>query len=183
MDDFRALIGRARGGDATAANQVFTLIYAELRQLAHAKLRQHQTMTLLDTTSLLHESLLRLMAGGSTEPIDRNHFFAYASKVMRSVIVDFARARLAARRGGDLTPVTLNTAVAETLGVRETSVIQVHEALEELAVVHERLAQVVEMRYFGGMTEKEIALSLGVSDRTIKRDWERARLLLYAALQ
>lgn len=183
MNDFRSLLGRARNGDAPAANQVFTLIYAELRQLAHAKLRKHQTMTLLDTTSLLHESFLRLMADGSTEPIDRNHFFAYAARVMRSVVVDFARARLTARRGGELTPITLNTEIAETLGARETAVIQIHEALEELALVHERLAQVVEMRYFGGMTEKEIAVSLGVSDRTIKRDWERARLLLYAALQ
>ncbi|HEX4582094.1 MAG TPA: ECF-type sigma factor [Acidobacteriaceae bacterium] len=183
MIELGHLLAAARSGDAQAANRIFTLLYRELRQLAHAKLRQHQEMTLLDTTCLLHESYLRLLGGGGMQVVDRSHFFAYAARVMRSVIVDFARARLAQRRGGDRTQITLNADIVEGVGSEEDTVIQVHEALDALGQVHERLAQVVEMRYFGGLTEKEIADVLGVSERTIKRDWERARLLLFAALR
>ncbi|HEY0799287.1 MAG TPA: ECF-type sigma factor [Steroidobacteraceae bacterium] len=183
MNDLATLLVAARNGDSTAANEALTLMYRELHQLAHAKLRQHKTMTLLDTTSLLHESYARLLAGRDLQVVDRTHFFRYAAQVMRSVIVDFARARLTQRRGGDQIHITLNTEIAEAVDSKEVSVIRVHDALVELAHVDERLAQVVEMRYFGGLTEKEVALNLGLSERTVKRDWERARLLLFAALK
>lgn len=182
MSEITALLVAAREGDSGAAEQVFTLLYDDLRKLARSRLRQHRTMTLLDTTSLVHESYLKLVGHDSLALEDRHHFFAYASRVMRSVIVDFARARSAERRGGDAEHVVLDTALSERLGGNETDVLQVHEALEVLSQADARLAQIVEMRYFGGMTELEIGEALGLSDRTVRRSWEKARLLLVAAL-
>jgi RNA polymerase sigma factor (TIGR02999 family) len=108
---------------------------------------------------------------------------AYSAKVMRSVIVDLARAAQAQRRGGDVQHVTLVTEVAESVPAEQENVLDIDEALRQLASLDPRLAQVVEMRYFGGMTEAEIAAVLGVTDRTVRRDWEKARLLLAAALR
>ena len=140
-------------------------------------------MALLDTTSLVHESYLRLVGNGALPVENRHHFFAYASRVMRSVIVDFARACLAERRGGAAEHVVLDTVGVGNLAAPETDVLRVHEALEVLAQADERIAQVVEMRYFGGLTELEIAAAIGLSERTVRRSWEKARLLLRAALE
>lgn len=183
MSEVTALLGAARLGDQQAAGQAFALLYDDLRRLARSRLRQHQAMTLLDTTALVHESYLKLIGNATLTVEDRRHFFAYAARVMRSVIVDFARARLADRRGGEAAHVVLDTALSDKLAAPETDVLRVHEALEVLARVDERLAQIVEMRYFGGMTELEIADVLGLSDRTVRRSWEKARLLLLAALE
>lgn len=177
------LLASARQGDQAAAGAAFSLLYVELRRLARAKLRQHQTMTLLDTTSLLHESYLKLIGANALPVADRHHFFAYAARVMRSVIVDFARARAAERRGGDADHVVLDTTLSDLVAGPETDVLRVHEALEILAQADERLAQVVELRYFGGLSEREIADVLGLSERTVRRSWEKARLLLFAALR
>jgi RNA polymerase sigma factor (TIGR02999 family) len=183
MAELTALLISARQGDQQAAGQAFTLLYDDLRRLARSRLRQHQTMTLLDTTSLVHESYLKLVGNAGLAVEDRHHFFAYAARVMRSVIVDFARARLAERRGGAADHVVLDTELGDKLAAPENDVLRVHEALEVLAQADERLAQVVEMRYFGGMTELEIAEVLGMSERTVRRSWEKARLLLIAALE
>lgn len=182
MSELTTLLAAARDGDAEAAGAAFGLLYDDLRRLAHARLRQHRTMTLLDTTSLVHESYMKLVGAGSLPVEDRHHFFAYASRVMRSVIVDFARARLAERRGGGAEHVALNTAIGEQVAAPENDALRVHEALEVLAQADARLAQVVEMRYFGGLSEAEIAEALGLSERTVRRDWEKARLLLIAAM-
>ena len=183
MPELTELLDAARAGDRQAADRAFSLLYDDLRQLARSKLRRHQPLTLLDTTSLVHEVYLKL-AGQSALPVaDRHHFFAYAARVMRSVIVDLARARLAERRGGDAEHVALDTDVAERVAAPENEVLRVHEALETLAQADEPLARVVEMRYFGGMTEAEIAQAMGVSERTVRRQWERARLLLSVALE
>ncbi len=183
MSEITTLLAAARHGDQEAAGAAFGLLYDDLRRLARSRLRPHQDMTLLDTTSLVHESYLRLM-GNSALPVEnRHHFFAYASRVMRSVIVDFARARLAERRGGAAEHVVLDTIAVGNLAAPETDVLRVHEALEVLAKADERIAQVVEMRYFGGLTELEIAEALGLSERTVRRSWEKARLLLRAALE
>jgi RNA polymerase sigma factor (TIGR02999 family) len=176
------LLASARQGDAQAAGAAFELLYQELRRVARAKLRQHKTMTLLDTTSLVHESYLRLVGASALPVADRRHFFAYAARVMRSVIVDFARARQAERRGGGAEHVVLDTAMSEKIAAPENDVLRVHDALELLAQADARLAQIVEMRYFGGLSEQEIAEALDISDRTVRRDWEKARLLLFAAL-
>jgi RNA polymerase sigma factor (TIGR02999 family) len=183
MSELTTLLAAARQGDQDAAGAAFSLLYDDLRRLARSRLRQHQTMTLLDTTALVHESYLKLVGGVSLPVQDRHHFFAYAARVMRSVIVDFARARLAERRGGDADHVVLDTAVSDRIAAPETDVLRVHEALEVLAEADERLAQIVEMRYFGGLTEVEIAEMLGQSERTVRRSWEKAKLLLTAALQ
>jgi RNA polymerase sigma factor (TIGR02999 family) len=182
VSELTQLLHAARSGDAQAAGEAFSVVYAELRRLARARLRQHRTMTLLDTTALVHESYLKLVGTEGVAVEDRHHFFAYASRVMRSVIVDFARAKLAERRGGEAEKVVLDTALGERLAAPESDVLRVHEALEALAQADERAAQVVEMRYFGGLTEPEIAQVLGLSERTVRRDWEKARLLLLAQL-
>jgi len=182
VSELTQLLRAARGGDAQAAGEAFSRVYADLRRLARARLRQHRTMTLLDTTALVHESYLKLVGTEGVAVEDRHHFFAYASRVMRSVIVDFARAKLAERRGGEAEKVVLDTALGERLAAPESDVLRVHEALEALAQADERAAQVVEMRYFGGLTEPEIAQVLGLSERTVRRDWEKARLLLLAQL-
>lgn len=183
MPDLTTLLAAARQGDSDAAGQAFGLLYDDLHRLARSRLRQHQTMTLLDTTSLVHESYLRLVGAKALAVQDRQHFFAYAAQVMRSVIVDFARARQAERRGGDAAHVALDTAVGAQLAAPENDALRVHEALQSLEQAEPRLAQVVELHYFGGLTEAEIAEVLGVSERTVRRDWDKARLLLLAIME
>ncbi len=180
--ELTSLLGAARQGDVQAAGQAFSLLYEDLRRLARSRLHQHQDMTLLNTTALVHESYLKLVGIESLPVEDRNHFFAYAATVMRSVIVDFARARLAQSRGGDVEHLVLDTALSNQLSAPENDVLRVHEALDVLAQADLPLAQLVEMRYFGGLSEAEIAQVLGVSERTVRRNWEKARLLLVAAL-
>jgi RNA polymerase sigma factor (TIGR02999 family) len=181
------LIQRAQAGDAAAFRGVFDATYQELRGLARARLARGGRGTLLDTTALVHESFLRFANAGDLRLEDRQHFMRYASHVMRSVIVDIARASQRERRGGNAPHVSLDTALGDGLADAalqgEGEIIQVHEALEELSAVDPRMVQVVEMRYFAGMTEAEIAAVLGVTDRTVRRDWEKARLLLAKALQ
>jgi len=183
MSEITTLLAAVREGDADAAGRAYTLLYDDLRRMAHARLRQHKTMTLLDTTSLLHESYLKLVGQERIPVEDRKHFFAYAATVMRSVIVDFARARSAERRGGDAEHLVLDTSLSEKLGTPEDEAVRVHEALEVLARADAGLAQIVEMRYFGGLTEVEIAETLNISERTVRRNWEKAKLLLAAGFQ
>ena len=182
MAELTVLLAAARQGDQEAAGAAFSLLYDDLRRLARSRLRQHQTITLLDTTSLVHESYLKLVGVQGLPVEDRHHFFAYAARVMRSVIVDFARARLAERRGGEAVHVALDTEISEHIAAPETDVLRVHEALEVLAQADPPLAQLVEMRYFGGLSVAEVAEVLGLSERTVRRHWEKARLLLRALL-
>jgi RNA polymerase sigma factor (TIGR02999 family) len=177
------LIQRAQDGDSAAFQELFQLAYGDLRDLARARLRANPRNTLLDTTALVHESYLRFVSAGRLKVEDRRHFLQYAGRVMRSVIVDFIRERMAQRRGGDVAHVTLDTGVAESTSRAEDEILRVHEALEELAEHDERMVRVVEMRYFGGLSEVEIAESLDVTPRTVRRDWEKARLLLAESLK
>jgi RNA polymerase sigma factor (TIGR02999 family) len=176
------LIHRAHTGDEAALRLIFDATYEDLRVVARARLSRGGRGPLLDTTSLVHESYVRLADAGRLRVEDRQHFLRYASHVMRSVIVDFVRERLAARRGGDAQHVTLNSEISKPDDAAEREILRVHDALEELGQHDARMVQVVEMRYFGGMTESEIAQALGVTDRTVRRDWEKARLLLAQAL-
>lgn len=177
------LIVRANDGDAGAVDALFAALYADLHGLARAKLRHNAPFTVLDTTALLHESYLRLVNTGALNVANRAHFMAYAARTMRSIIVDFARQRLADRRGGGAAHVPLDTDIAQSVAGGEDEIVRVHEALADLAQADERLARVVEMRYFAGLTEQEIATALGVTDRTVRRDWDKARLLLSLALR
>ena len=183
MSELTLLLDAARQGNQKAAGEAFGLLYEDLRRLARARLRPHQTMTLLDTTSLVHEAYLKVMGSEALPVEDRHHFFAYASRVMRSVIVDCARARQAERRGGDAEHVVLDTAAAESdRGRPRTMRCGCTRRWTRWPRPTPRLAQVVEMRYFGGLTEAEIAEALGLTERTVRRDWEKARLLLLAAM-
>jgi RNA polymerase sigma factor (TIGR02999 family) len=183
MGQITELLIRMQGGDTGARDALFAAAYDELRKLARARLRDGGRNTVLETTSLVHESYLRFVRAGELRAEDRRSFFAYASRVMRSVIIDSARERLAERRGGDLQALTLSTELVSDLPDGEETIIKVHEALEVLAQADARLAQVVEMRYFGGYSEREIAETLQVNERTVQRDWEKARMILGAALK
>ena len=182
MSQVTVLLEAARRGDAAAMDQLFSVVYDDLHQLAHSKLRRSGALTLLDTTALVHESYLRLFNAHSLEAADRSHFMGYAARVMRSIIVDFVRRRMAERRGGDAVHVDLDSALAQLTDPRERELMHVHEALDELAAIDERLVRVVEMRYFAGMTEPEVAEALGISLRSVARDWEKARLFLATSL-
>lgn len=183
MAELTQLLEAVRAGEAGAIDQVFSLTYRELHEMAHQRLHRSNRVTSLDTTTLVHECYLRLVRVGQLQTQDRSHFLGYAARVMRSIVVDFVRQRLAKRRGGDELRVTLGTDIRDCTPVNEEQIMQVDEALQELAVLDPRLVEVVEMRYFAGFTVEQIAESRGVTTRTIRRDWEKARLLLYAALQ
>ena len=186
MDDrvsLTELIDRADRGDNEAAERLFAATYGDLRNLARARLRAGGRNTLLDTSSLVHESYLRFAGAGRLRLEDRVHFMRWAGRVMRSVIVDFARQRLADRRGGGAARLTLTTGIGERAPAGEREILRVHDALDQIASHDRRLADVVQMRYFGGMTESEIGEALGVTERTVRRDWQRARLFLREALK
>lgn len=175
--DLTALIRRADDGDTRAANELFEHTYGELRRLARARLRAGGRHTLLDTNALVHESWLRFTSDGRLRIEDRTHFMRWAACAMRSVVVDFARRRSAGRRGGASPHVEFDDNVAANQAP-EDEILAVHEALEKIATFDPRLVRVVELRYFAGLTETEAASALGVTDRTIRRDWDKARLLL-----
>jgi RNA polymerase sigma factor (TIGR02999 family) len=183
MAEITELIHAANRGEAAGIDRLFQLLYADLRRIAHAKLRQGHGPTLLDTTSLVHESYLRLVRLEQLKVDDRAHFLAYSARVMRSVIVDLVRESRAERRGGGQALVTLDTGVADSASAGDDEILAVHEALEELAAVDERLVRVVEMRFFVGLEMDEIAQALGVAKRTAERDWEKARSFLFATLK
>jgi len=179
------LLQLAAQGEREALNRVFTLLYPELRRIAHARLRQQGGVTHLETTALVHESFMRLVEAAQITPGDRRHFFTYAAKTMRNVIIDFAREQLAQRRGGGQQALRLDTGMAADLAQREgdVSLIALNDALLALEAVDHSLAQVVEMRYFAGYTELEVAELTGSSERTVQRQWEKARAFLLATLK
>lgn len=183
MGDITELIRRARDGDRSALDSLFAAVYPELRQIAHARLRRGFPDPDLGTTALVNECYLKLRTAQRLDATDRAHFFAYTATAMRSIIVDIARARAADRRGGQAQHVTLDDELGGGDLAAETQILRVHEALQELARLDERLSRLVEMRYFGGFEDAEIAESLELSDRTVRRDWQKARLLLAAALR
>jgi RNA polymerase sigma factor (TIGR02999 family) len=183
MSEITALLHRVNAGEAGARDALFGLLYIDIRKLARSRLRRSEPVTLLDTTSLIHESYLRYVQARSLTFEDRNSFFAFAASVMHSVVVDEVRKRHAERRGGEAEHVELETGAADANQDDGSQILQVHDALRDLAALEPRLAQVVEMRYFAGMTETEIAGVLGITERTVRRDWDKARTLLFDALK
>jgi len=183
MSEITELLERVTGGEPGARETLFGLLYPELRRLARSRLRRSEPITLLDTTSLMHESYLRFAQARSLSFDDRGRFFAFAANVMHSIVVDEIRKRRAECRGGAAEHVEFDTGAVDAQQGDEEQILRVHEALHDLAALEPRLAQVVEMRYFAGLTEAEIATTLGLTERTVRRDWDKARTLLYDALR
>ena len=183
MAELTQLLQRAQAGDAQARDALFAAAYPGLQQLARARLRDGGRSTMLDTRSLVHESYLRFVQSGELRAEDRRAFFAYASQIMRSVIVNNARDRSAQKRGSGCRPLTLSTQISDSTPDGDEMILQVHDALEALAQVDQRLADVVQMRYFGGYSEQEIAQTLDVTERTVQRLWLKARMMLLASMQ
>jgi len=170
---FRAVDER----DNSALDRAFSAFYPELKKIAHARLRGSGLQGTMETTALVHDSYLKLAGGAAVAIDDRLQFFAYSSRVLRSIVVDLVREQRALRRGGDREIVTLDTAAGAGI-VETTDVEAVNDALDGLGRLDPGLARLVEMRFFGGMTEDEIAEALGVSRRTVTREWQKARALL-----
>jgi len=178
MTQLTELLARLQSGETQARDALFAIAYPELHRLARSRLRDGGRDTLLDTTCLVHEAYLRFVTAGELRAEDRRAFFAYASQVMRSVIVNSVRERIAQKRGGDWRPLTLSTQLTPPPAADEQMILKVHEALEVLEQADPRLGQVAQMRYFGGYSEQEIAETMDVTERTVRRDWEKARLIL-----
>jgi RNA polymerase sigma factor (TIGR02999 family) len=183
MSQLTELLGRLEAGDPEARDALFSAAYSELHRLAQSRLRRGGRSTVLDTTCLVHEAYLRFVSSGELHAEDRRAFFAYASQVMRSVIVNSVRERIAQKRGGGWQPLTLSTQLAVDVPDDQETILKVHEALQTLEQADPRLAQVAQMRYFSGYSEQEIAEALDVTERTVRRDWEKARLILAELLR
>jgi RNA polymerase sigma factor (TIGR02999 family) len=183
MGDVTTLLRRAGDGDAAAVGELFEALYPELRRIAHIRLRHGFPDPDLGTTALVHECYLKLCDARRLSATDRGHFLAYVATAMRSIIVDIARAKATERRGGNAPHVTFDPEQVAGEPAAEVEILQVHEALAQIGEFDARLVRLVEMRYFVGMSDPEIAQALDVTDRTVRRDWQKARLLLAAALR
>ena len=182
MGDITTLIQRAREGDRAALDDLFAALYPELRRIAHVRLRHGFPDPDLGTTALVNECYMKLCRASRLDATDRRHFFAYTATAMRSIVVDIARAKATERRGSNAPHVTLDDELGPATPGEE-QILRVHEALEELAGLDGRMARLVEMRYFGGLSDAEIADGLELSERTVRREWQKARLFLAAALR
>jgi RNA polymerase sigma factor (TIGR02999 family) len=165
-------------GDQAALDELLPLVYDELRRQAKRYMRAQPAGHTLQTTALVHEAYLRLVGQSAVEWQGRAHFFGVAAKAMRSILVDHARARIAAKRGGALRAITLEKASGIAGPQASVDVLALHEALERLAALDPRKSQLVELRYFGGLEIDEAAAVLGVSPATVKREWVTARAWL-----
>jgi RNA polymerase sigma factor (TIGR02999 family) len=173
-----------RHGDAAARDVLFTLVYNDLRSLARRQLDQFRTGQTLAPTVVVHEIYARFAQRASQDVLDRHHFLALAARAMRDVIVDYVRRRHARKRDAGV-PVPLDSGIDDRLNqarMRPVDVIAIDEALAQLETLDARQARVVEMRFFAGLELDEIAVALEVSERTVKRDWHKARAFLYEAL-
>jgi RNA polymerase sigma factor (TIGR02999 family) len=168
-------------GDQEALDRLMPLVYDELRRLAHVTLRRERDGHTLQTTALIHEAYLRLIDASQVRLESRTHFFGVASRLMRQILVDFARSRGYKKRGGGAQQVALDEALL--IGQqRDEDLVALDEALDALAEIDERKARVVELRFFGGLTEAEMAETLKVSPETVRRDWRLARSWLLLKL-
>lgn len=176
--DVTQLLVDWRNGDASALNQLLPLVYDELHRLAKRYMAHERQNHTLQATALVNEAYLRLAGQAPNEWQNRAHFFGVAAQVMRHLLVDHARARQYAKRGGGAQQITLDEAVA-VMPEASVEVIALNDALDRLAHLDERKARIVELRYFGGLSADETAEVLGLSEITIKREWLKAKAWLY----
>jgi RNA polymerase sigma-70 factor, ECF subfamily len=181
--DLTLILGKARAGDEGARGELITLIYDQLRQVASGLMRRERNDHSLSPTAVVHEAVIRLMGDAVFEEVpDRAFLFASAARAMREVLIDHARRRAAARRGKGWRRVPLDL-VADYFEEQGLDVVAVHEALDRLSGLNERQAQVMTLRYFGGLTVPEVAAALGVSVVTVERDWRLARAWIRSQLR
>jgi RNA polymerase sigma factor (TIGR02999 family) len=171
------VLSELRTGRREALDQLAATLYRELREIAHRHLAYRSDSATLVTTALVHEAYLKLVDQSRAQWNDRAHFLALAAVAMRHILSDRAKARMTVKRGGGDPVITLDEQ-AVALDDRPDALLQIDEALDRLSVVDARLARVVECRFFGGMTNEEIAEALGITVRTVERDWVKARMLL-----
>ena len=176
------LLAASRGGDRSAFERAFAAVYAELHALARRQRARSRPGETLSTTVLVHEAFLKLSQGREVAVQDRQHFFALAARAMRQILVDAARARAAGKRGGDLVRLELEERDLPVEAVA-VEVVALDRALEKLAAVDARLASLVEARFFAGLTDAELARAFDRNERTVRRDWERARAFLLRELR
>lgn len=178
-----ALIDAASGGDAGALRQLFARVYGELKRLAHIQLARAGGQT-LNTTGLVHEAYLKLAQPGERSLRDREHFFSLAARAMRQIVIDRARAQVADKRGGGEVRMTDIDDAFDVAGgeLGPEALLRLNEALDQFASDEPRLAQLVELRFFAGLGIDQIAALQQVSERTLNRDWRRAKVQLYLAL-
>ena len=167
---------------SSALDEAFSAWYPELRKIAHARLSRSGLNGSMQTTALINDGYLKLAGGADLHFANRLQFLAYASRTLRSIVIDLIREQRAMRRGGEFLLVTLDTAVREGFA-ESVDVEDVNNALETLAKLDPALARLVEMRFFAGMTAIEIAESLGISERTVHREWAKARALLLTIIE
>lgn len=182
--EITGLLEAHAAGDDEALEQLIPLVYDDLRRIARQRLRSERRSHTLDTTAVVHEAYLRLVDVSDPDWNGRAHFFAVSSRLIRNLLIDYARRRKADKRGGDSIRVPLNeeldaASIDAPVGV---DLLALDEALTALARHDERMERVVECRFFGGLTVRETAKVLGVSTRTVERDWTRAKAYLYRAL-
>src|SRR5262245_18648207 len=176
------ILGQARAGDEKARSELLALVYEELRRVASGLMRRERPDHTLSPTAVVHEAVIRLLGEAVFDrAADRSFLFASAARAMREVLIDHARRRAADRRGGNRRRVPLD-AVADYFEGQGLDLVAVHEALDRLAERDDRQAQVMTLRYFGGMTVSEVAAALGVSMVTVERDWRLARAWLVGEL-
>lgn len=177
-----SLIASAEGGDRSAAEALFATLYAELHRLARRELARSGGASPLSATTLLHEAYLDMAGRDTVHFPDRARFMAYAARVMRGLLIDYVRNRQAQKRGGQFELTTISTDVAEAVpDDRELS--RIGDAVDELAAVDRSLAQLVDLKFFCGFSLRDIATMRGVSERTVQRDWQKARIFLHRAIR
>lgn len=169
-------------GDETALDQLIPAVYGELRRIAGNFMRRQNPGHTLQASALVNEAFLRLIDSNKVNWQSRTHFFAVSAQLMRRVLVDAARRRNSQKRGGDRLRITLDDRV-DLSNEDETDLVALDEALTRLADLNPRHSRIVELRYFGGLTEDQVAETLNVSARTVRRDWSVARAWLYRELQ
>lgn len=176
-EDVTQILRRAGAGDGSAVNRLIPLVYQELRALAESYLQQERSGHTLGATALVHEAYVRLVRQNEVEWQNRAHFFAVAAQAIRRILVDHARARETAKRGGDRERVHLDEA-AESQDFQDLDLLALDDSLQKLARLNPRQAQIVELRFFGGLSLREVAAFLKVSPRTVDGDWSMARAWL-----